>query len=185
VRELRFRTDQTVISCVAGTPLDEVAALVAPARACRLVPLPMIARHEGPIVLYPALPEVKQLVERLGDLVVPATEADFATYAAGSAAMSSYFALQGAMAAWMTARGAAADAASTYVRSLFRALSETAQRTAMADLPRLIERHETPGGLNERVRRTLDARGWFTAPGDAFAALTALRRTDLGTDADG
>lgn len=179
VRDLPFRPDQIVVSCVAGTPLADVAALVAPARSCRMVPLPMIARRDGPIVLYPALPAIHDIFSELGLVIVPADERDFATFAAGSAAMSSFFALENAISNWMAARGAEPASASAYVRSLFRALGQTGLDAGMADVAGLVERHETPGGLNERVRRGLEAQGWFATPGDVFEALSTLRRGDL------
>ena len=40
VRGLPFRDDQIVLSCIAGTSLSEVAALCAPAEACRVLPVP-------------------------------------------------------------------------------------------------------------------------------------------------
>lgn len=171
VRGLPFRADQIVVSCVAGTPLSEVEALVAPARVCRLVPLPMIARREGPILLYPALPEIRRMFQNMGDLIVPEDETVFTIFLAGSAFMSSFLALEGAVASWMASRGASPGNASTYVRSLFHALSETALRAEAVDISDLISGHETLGGLNERVRLFLSAKQWFTSPGQAFGSL--------------
>ena len=179
VADLPFRPDQIVVSCVASTPLAEVQALVSPARACRLVPLPMIAWHEGPIVLYPPLPQVRRLFEDLGTLVAVEDETIFSTYAGGSAAMSTILALQAAMAASMVDRGATAESASLYVRSLFLALSLTATRTPTSAASTLVQRHETPGGLNERVRLGLERVGWFAALGSALENLSRLVRTDL------
>ncbi len=179
VADLAFRPNQIVVSCVASTPLAEVQALVSPARACRLVPLPMIAWHEGPIILYPPLPQVRRLFEDLGTLVAVEDETTFATYAGGSAAMSTILALQAAMAGSMVDRGATAESASLYVRSLFLALSQTATRTPTSAASTLVQRHETPGGLNERVRLGLEAVGWFAALGSAIENLSRLVRTDL------
>lgn len=179
VRELRFRPDQIVVSCVAGAPLSHVEALVAPARACRLVPLPMIARHEGPILLHPALPETRRLFNGLGDLIEPGSEEVFRAFATGSAMMSSLLALQAAAAGWIVERGGSQEEAATYVASLFRAVAETAVRTRPAERSGLISGHETPGGMNERVRSTLEQDGWFGRLGRAFDHVLKLRRQDL------
>ena len=156
-----------------------VGMLVRRHEAKRLVPLPMIAWHEGPIILYPPLPQVRRLFEDLGTLVAVEDETTFATYAGGSAAMSTILALQAAMAGSMVDRGATAESASLYVRSLFLALSQTATRTPTSAASTLVQRHETPGGLNERVRLGLEAVGWFAALGSALENLSRLVRTDL------
>lgn len=175
---ITFRSAQIVVSCVAGASLDQLSTAVAPALACRLIPLPMIARGEGPLVLYPPLPEIRALFDGLGDLIEPADEQAFARFSTGSAAMSTFFTLQGAMAEWIARDGVASEDAGLYVRSLFRALSETAMRTQ--DARSLVAGHETPGGLNERVRKSLAQQGWFEAPGHAFDAISRLGSSDLG-----
>ena len=184
MRSLRFRADQTVVSCVAGTPLAEIEAFVSPACACRLVPLPMIARREGPLILYPAIGQVRELFAGQGDLIAASDEQAFSAYVAGSAAMSTILALEHAMVTWMTRRGASSEGAATYVGSLVRSLAETAVRTDVRAWPTLVGDHETPGGLNERVRRSLQDQGWFEMLGVAFDGLASLKRGDLGREND-
>ncbi len=178
---LPFRAGQVVASAVAGTPLAEIERLVAPAAACRVLPLPMIARREGPLGLYAAPPVVTALLAGLGDAVDAPDEAAFDTYMAASASMSTFFAQQAALAHWLQGRGATAEGAAAYVRSLHRALAETSRRTAFTDLPSLVAEHETPGGLNQRVRTGLERQGWFDALGEALDRLSSLRRADLKT----
>ena len=184
VHRLPFRTDQVVASCVAGTSLAEVARLVAPASASRVLPLPMIARREGPLGLYAAPPALVELMAGLGDVVTATQEAAFDAYMAASASMSSFFALQGALVCWLEARGAPADGAATYVRSLYRALAQTSQDTAFTELSSLVAHHETPGGLNQRVRTGLVREGWFAALGAAVEEVSRLRRDELKTSVD-
>lgn len=46
---LRFRAEQTVVSFLAGTPIDQLRPFVAPAaRLVRVVPLPCIGLRQGP-----------------------------------------------------------------------------------------------------------------------------------------
>jgi pyrroline-5-carboxylate reductase len=127
-------------------------------------------------------PSPSVLTHQEGDLIAVEDERAFTALTCGSAAMSTVLALKNAIADWITARGAPAEGAATYVRSLFHSLSETAARTAVCDLPDLIGRPETPGGLNERVRRRLESGGWFDAVGEAFDEILSLRRTDLGKE---
>ncbi len=181
VQGLPFRAGQVVASAVAGTPLAEIERLVAPASACRVLPLPMIVRREGPLGLYAAPPAVAALLAGLGDEVSAPDEAAFDTYMAASASMSTFFALQAALARWLEGRGAAPEGAAAYVRSLHRALAQTSQETPFADLSSLVAEHETPGGLNQRVRTGLEGQGWFDALGEALDGLSSLRRSDLTT----
>lgn len=162
VAGLTFRGDQIVISCLANTPLQEVAALVAPANVCRLIALPVIERGAGPLVLYPPLPAIRRLFGRSGELIEASTEAEFAAYAAASATMSTFFALQAATIRWLIAHCASTAGAESYVRSMQLALAQTAM-PRHGGLDALVEEHETPGGINERLRLTLDRRGWFDA----------------------
>ncbi len=181
VQGLPFRDGQVVASALAGTPLAEIERLVAPASACRVLPLPMIARREGPLGLYAAPPSVTALLAGLGDAVDAPDEAVFDTYMAASASMSTFFALQAALARWLEGRGATPEGAAAYVRSLHRALAETSQRTAFADLPALVAEHETAGGLNQRVRTGLERQGWFDGLVEALDGLASLQRADLRT----
>ena len=179
---LSFRSDQVVASCVAGTPLGDVAGLVAPAAVCRLLPLPMIARREGPLGLYAAPPAVLELLAGLGEVVAAPDEAVFDTFMAASASMSSFFALQAALTAWLQGRGATPEGAAAFVRSLHSALARSSRETAFDALSSLVAEHETPGGLNQRVRCELERRGWFGALGGALDGLSGVRRADLKTD---
>ncbi len=181
VEGLPFRSGQVVASCVAGTPLAEITRLVAPATACRVLPLPMIARREGPLVLYAAPAAVTELLAGQGDVVTASDEAVFDTYMAASASMSTFFALQSALARWLEGRDATPEAAAAYVRSLHGALAQTSQETEFAGLAALVAEHETPGGLNQRVRGELQRQGWFDAVGAALDGLSGLRRADLET----
>ena len=176
---IAFRADQTIVSFVAGVSLETLAGIAPGAKHCRVVPLPMIARREGPILCYPPLPEVVQLLDGLGTLVVPESEAELQALMAVSGFMSTYFELQGALGGWLESRGVAGERGSLFVRSLFAALGTTglaATPDKVADLPR---EHETPGGMNFRTRTQLAEAGWFSAPGAAFEHVLALKRSAL------
>jgi pyrroline-5-carboxylate reductase len=182
VRGLPFRAGQIVVTAIAGTPVADVAMLVAPAEACRVLPLPTAARGEGPLVVFKMPPPAFALFEPLGDIIEASDEAEFAAYAAVSAAMSTYFTLQLALIDWLRDNGASEEGAATYCRSLLRALAGTSLATDLSELGQLPMRHETPGGLNERVRSRLQRERWFDAPGQAFDGLAALKRADLHSE---
>lgn len=164
---LEFREDQTVVSFVATAPVARIAALVAPAhRICRVTPLPGIARRQGPVILFPALPEIEALFQDLGDLIVARSEDEISDLGSVSGMMSQFFMVQQALAGWLETRGVAPDAALLYVRSMLAMLGETALESRGVRSGALVEGHETPGGLNAHVRQSLAQAGVF----DAYAA---------------
>ena len=173
---LTFREDQTVVSFVATAPVARIAALVAPAhRICRVTPLPGIARCKGPVILFPALPEIEALFQDLGDLIVARSEDEIRDLGSASGMMSQFFMLQQAMAVWLEARGVAPDAASLYVRSMLAMLGETALESPGVGFNALVDGHETPGGLNEHVRQSLAQAGVFDAYATALDSVTDIK----------
>jgi pyrroline-5-carboxylate reductase len=50
---LRFRPDQTVVSFVTGLFLPDLAALAPDSQVARILPLPMIAEGQGPVICFP------------------------------------------------------------------------------------------------------------------------------------
>jgi pyrroline-5-carboxylate reductase len=183
LRGLRFRSDQTVVSLVAGVRTNEIAAMVRPATAvCRAIPLASVARREGPIVLYPHVAAIADLLAPLGDLVIARSEEEVMAYGCASGLISSYFALQNTAIGWLADRGVERAEASRYVRSMLASLAAAAQRTDDARLADLPGRFETRGGLNERTRRRLTRAGWLDAVTDALDAL--MSGTDLRGKSD-
>jgi pyrroline-5-carboxylate reductase len=182
VQGLPFRREHIVVSLVGGTPLAEVEPLVSPASACRIVPVPTIARRVGPIVLYKAPSSVRALLEGLGDLIEAEDEATFQAYVSSSFVMSTYFRLQAAIVDEIERQGAPRAGASACVGSLLRALAETSVGADPASLPSF---YETPGGFNERVRLHLERQDWFGEIRIAFQSIASLRRGDLKIGRDG
>ena len=181
LRGLHFRDAQIIVSFVAGADLEDVAAHVdAKPRICRVVPLPMIARREGPVLLYPAISEIRDLFAPLGTLIEPANAASMMAFAHGGALMSSFFAMASAGVAGLEAHGVPREGARDYLMAMYRALAATGQAApaeALGDLP---ARHETPGGVNEACRVHLSGLGWFDAYRGAIDAVARKTETLAG-----
>lgn len=175
---LRFRDGQIVVSFVAGAAIEAVAAHVdADARVCRVVPLPAIARREGPVLLHPGLAEIREIFAPLGTLIEPEDADQMMAFAHGGALMSSFFAMANAGVEGMAAHGVPRDGARDYLMAMYRALAATGRATpidALADLP---VRHETPGGVNEACRAHLSGLGWFDAYRGAIDAVARKTAT--------
>lgn len=161
---LTFREDQIIASFIAGLPPSQVVELTAPAtRACQLIPLPAIELHAGPLVICPAIPEVVQAFEGLGDLVLLEDESQIRVLGCASAIMSTYYEAQNRIIEWISAQGVAPDTASLYIRSELEGLAAVGKQTPESHRLALPAEHQTPGGFNERVRGGLMDQGWFDA----------------------
>lgn len=175
--ELRFRDDHQVIGLAAGWPPSVLADHVAPASSvCQVIPLPMVTLHTGPVVLYPGVPAVMGLLEGCGDLVVLEHESDVIVLNCLSAVMSSHFELATRMVDWATSVGLPAATAVDYVTALFQGLGDEGVASRPGGLAGLAVAHETPGGLNEQVRRALTDAGAFDV---LTGQLEDMRRTRL------
>ena len=178
---LRFRPDQTVVSFVATVTVANISEAVAPAVAvCRMVPLASVAHRSGPIAIFPRLPVVVEIFSRIGDLVEARSEAEIMAMGAATGLISSYFAFQNTIIAWLESQGLERASASLYARSMLASLTTAALRAQDNELAGLPSEYETKGGLNERTRRRLTESGWFAAVPEALDAL--LTRADLRGD---
>ncbi|WP_309131547.1 NAD(P)-binding domain-containing protein [Brevibacterium sp.] len=151
--ELEIPSERTVVSAVAGVSMDALTPLL-PHRPSlvRVIPLPAVRERRGVTAMFPAEPAVEEIFDALGGTVAAADEAQFNTLSAVTATMSAHFAFVAGIAAWLEAQGWDRADAEHFVRGEFVGLA-----TTLADpetpLPDLIHGHETPGGLNEMLRR--------------------------------
>ncbi len=165
---------QTLASFLAGIDVAALQQMVGPkVRVCRVTPLPPIAQLEGPVMLYPGLAEVRQIMAPLGVLIEPESDSAMASLSTASGLMSSFFRLSQEVVVWLEERGLPRAQARDYVMAMFAALSQTALRHDPATLEALPREHETPGGINEACREYLEREDWFTEFARAMDAIVA------------
>jgi pyrroline-5-carboxylate reductase len=171
---LRFRAEQTVVSFLAGTPIDQLRPFVAPAvRLVRVAPLPCIGLRQGPILMTPSDPTVEALFDKLGDLIVLTDEAKFASLSAITGLMSSHFELQNVAINWLRTQKVPDAQAALYVRSFFAGLGAIGLAAGRAGQAIDVADYETRGGLNEACRIELSGAGWFEKINEALWAIQA------------
>jgi pyrroline-5-carboxylate reductase len=171
---LRFRAEQTVVSFLAGTPINQLRAFVAPAvRLIRVVPLPCIGLGQGPILMMPSDPTVEALFGKLGDLIVLTDEANFASVSVITGLMSSHFELQNVVLDWLKTQMVPDAQAALYVRSFFAGLGAIGVAVGRAGQSIDVADYETRGGLNEACRIQLSGAGWFGQINEALGAIRA------------
>lgn len=174
---LSFRPDQKVISLIAALPYAPLCALVAPATdVVRAVPLPTVARHIGPVALFPEDAEAVELFGRIGTAVPVADEAQFDALATITATAAPYYAFLGRLADWLVGRGVPEAAAVRYVAAVGHAIAADAAGAETHGFDGLIAEVSTPGGMNEQVLRMFTEADWLAAVDPALDAILARHR---------
>ena len=180
--ELSFRADHQVLSLIATLPIRDISSLTAPATwVTRAVPLPPVARRQGPTAIYPSSPAIAALFNSLGASIELGSENELDTFLAATAIMGSYFSFANTVSSWMTRKGVAPENAYTYVGKLLQGLAGATATTPGGNFASLASEHQTPGGLNEQLLRLVTRDGVFT---DLDRALDAVlkRIQDAGSE---
>jgi pyrroline-5-carboxylate reductase len=158
--ELRFPADRVVISAMAGVPIHELERLVAPAtEIARVIPLPSVARREGITPVHPPNAAARALFDRLGETVELADVKAYDAFSASTATIAAHFAYLDTIAGWLEAQDIPADAATSYVASIFAGLAQATRSGARFE--QLALEHATAGGINEQFREELERSGAF------------------------
>lgn len=174
---LAFRAGQKVVSLIAALPYARLCDLVAPALdVVRAVPLPPVARHIGPVALYPDDPTATELFGRIGTAVPVADERQFDALATVTATAAPYYAFLARLADWLAGQGVARDAATRYVAAVAHAIAADAAHAETQGFDGLIADVATPGGMNEQVLRMFTEADWFGPVDPALDAILARHR---------
>ena len=184
IRQLRFRPEHRVISLVATFSRDQIASLVAPAKAISCaVPQPTVAARLGPTVIFPPDPVARTLFARLGTAFEAGSEQELQALWASTAAMASYFSTLDTLASWLVRNGVRARTARDYIAAMFRGLSHVPV-ASQATFNELADEFTTKGGLNEQLARDLARGGMFDAwSGGLDAILARIRKSNEIADA--
>jgi pyrroline-5-carboxylate reductase len=155
LRGLRFSEQQSIISVMAGTSLETLRELVAPADdIARAVPMPSVATRDGTTPIYPATQAAKRLFDWLGT-AIPIPSADmFEAMWASTATVAAHFAYLNAISEWLTTKGIPEELARRQVAAIFAGLA-TKLRCREPVFEELAREHATPGGINEQFLRGL------------------------------
>ena len=149
---LAFRDDQVVVSALAGVPIAEVAAAVgAPVTVVRAIPMPPVRDRAVPTVVTPEHPAASALFDRTGGTLAVADEEELAVFSAATGAVSGFLQYLSVVCDWTEEQGVPRESGQRFLRGLFGALAP-AIREESTPMAEVVTAHETPGGLNERLR---------------------------------
>ena len=162
IKDLKFRSDQTVISFISTMTLPELKKIVkVKAKIIRAIPLPPISLKKGPVPIYPPNKQVKFFFDKLGTTVEIKNEKLSKNFWATSGMMAPFYELLNTMSTWLVKRGVKRDNAQKYITSLFVALSKDAAINSKKDLKFLVKESQTPKGLNEQGVKELRKAGFY------------------------
>ena len=159
---LRFQSSQVIVNLLAGVSKMEILPLVAPAKdVVKVIPLPCVAIHAGPIVMFPQNKIVYQIFDSLGSVLLADSEEQLQTFSIITSLMAPYYAMLETISAWAVNEGINRKNASKYTAAMFEALSLIAQNSENGEISELVSESMTPGGLNELAMKTLEDHGGF------------------------
>ncbi|MDT8327817.1 MAG: NAD(P)-binding domain-containing protein [Roseovarius sp.] len=151
---LTFRTDQQVISFMAGMPLDVLASLVAPAHAAAIMlPFPGIAQGGSPIIAMGEADLITALFAPEHQVFALRDAAELDAYLCAQAVLSPATRLVEQSADWLAARVSDPAQGEAFLRML---VGSNLVTNPCGDL---LEALNTPGGYNQRLRAHMDDAG--------------------------
>jgi pyrroline-5-carboxylate reductase len=157
-----FRAQQTIISVMAGVPIDALRPLVAPAQVLvRAIPLPAVARRSGLTAIHPPHELARAIFDPLGGVIAVDDERAFDALSASTATIAAHLAYLDAISRWLANRDIRQTDATRYVAAVFGALSETLLGTPPNDFGTLAGEYATAGGTNEQFLTALRRAGIF------------------------
>ncbi len=155
---LRFNPACPIISLIAATSCEGIAAWIGAGDICRAIPLPSVEARACVTPVFPPQPLAMQLFGALGQALPVHDLPAFDAYATGSAVMATWFGMAEVAAGWMVENGIPQADAETYMRGLFANLGQTI-RDQSRSLAALRHDHATKGGLNEQIYRVFGEQG--------------------------
>ena len=162
IKELKFRSNQTIISFISTITLTELKKKIkVKAKIVRAIPLPPISLKKGPVPICPPNKKVKEFFNKIGTTVEIKNEKSSINFWSTSGIMAPFYELLRVMTNWLIKKGVKRDNAQKYITSLFLALSEDAVANSKKDLKHLVKESQTPNGLNEQGVRELTRSGFY------------------------
>ena len=177
LNELKFRKGHKVLNMATEMRLSNLKEIVGETvLLAHVVPLPMIVRGFGPLLVYPEIPEVGELFAPVSDVIYLRKLNDIRTLQLLTCIMSPYYMLLNEFAKFSDANGVDHDLSVRFVHSLLSALSRRATETPNCDLVELAN-DMTPGGYNEQSMNELLDNGaiaaWRTTFDNLFERMQA------------
>ena len=155
LKELKFRKSHKVLNMAAEMKLSELKGITGEtAILAHVVPLPMIVRGFGPLLVYPEIPAIGALFAPVGDAVYLSNLEDVRTFQLLTCLMSPYYMLLAELVKFADIHGVDHNLSIKFLHTLLSSLTRRAVETPNCDLIELAN-DMTPGGYNEQSMNEL------------------------------
>lgn len=179
IKEINFKSHQSVISVASGISIEMISELVSPATAIRALPISSAAINQSPILMMPNNSDIKPFLEILGKVYVMENEKEFTTAAAYSALYGWVFRLMDEAANWGAENGLQKEKALEIICDAFDSVPAMSNKEAPKPLDVIVESLATKGGITELGLNVIDDQHGFDAWKDALEAVyKKLSNTD-------
>ena len=150
LKEMEFKQEQMIISVMSDHPVSSLSEWIKPARKLvRMVPLPLVTTHKGPIVCYPKDEAAASLFAPLGEVIGLKDENELIVVTAITGLMSTYYLMLHTVARSAAEYGLSEEVSMNFTSLFFNALSDKAVTVGIDGAKALAYDEMTPGGLNE------------------------------------
>ena len=160
---LNFKKEHKVLNMAAEMPLPDLMNIIGKtAILAHVIPLPMIMRGYGPLLIYPEIAELGELFKPVSEVFYIQNPNDVQTFQIVTSIMSSYYMLLNEIVKFPDSKGIKHEISLRFLHSMFSSQSRRAAETSNCDLVELA--HDmTPGGYNEQAMKELLDNGALSA----------------------
>lgn len=152
--DLEFRSDQSVISLMAGASLADLSPWVSPAPPnAILLPFPNVATPGAPVIAMGDVTDLCELLEPDNVIYVTENQAELDAALAAQAVLSPAVAMVEAASMWLGDRVTGPAAAEAFLRAL------VGSNLMAGPCAPLLDALNTPGGYNQRLRTHMQGGG--------------------------
>ena len=160
--ELRFRSDQQVISVMADISLAEVAQLVAPSvDPVVTVPLPFIESGGCPLPVHPASASLEELFGDENPVISIGEESAMGPHFAATAILSHTMKQLDVASHWLAQFTGSGEDAERYMIALVSGYLGAMEKDGKGRLREAMEDLSTEGGLNNQLRSHIADSGFY------------------------
>lgn len=169
---LAFRSDQTLISVMAGVTLAELAELCAPATHISLtIPLSFIEAGGCPLPVFPASAELEALFGPENPVLTVSSEVALAQYFAAATMVPVTLALLGRAADWLGDHTGDRRVAEIYVATLIAGALRELPKDGGGRFVEAVQGLATEGGLSAQILNHMRDAGIVAALGEGLDGL--------------
>lgn len=151
---LEFREEHKIITFMAGATLNQVDAMVRPARAVAIMmPFPAISKGGSPIMMQGDARLIDEIFGARNSIFPLRNSDEMAAYLCAQAVLSVVARMVGDASEWLGERVSDKPQAEAFLRAL------VASNLSVTESNTLIEALNAPGGYNQRLRLHMEASG--------------------------